>query len=88
MPTFQSKPRLITANRFHTDTSHDVVGVCRCGGQPPHLHTMHAGQVVQLADGDWVVAEPDGEHYYPIKDAVIQTNYDRIKENAEHGSQQ
>lgn len=33
---------------------------------------------MDLADGDWVVAGPDGEHYYPIKPAVMDSTYDRI----------
>lgn len=105
MPRFRSKPRTITANRFHADKAHDVPGVCRGGPNctinahsdpyagttannmivlKPHVHTMHDGQPVLLKDGDWVVPEPDGIHYYPIADEVIQTNYELIKETEQH----
>lgn len=46
----------------------------------PHLHTMHEGQFVVLEDGDWIVPEPDGIHYYPIKDAVMKKTYRPLPE--------
>lgn len=86
MPTFQAKPRTITANRFHADKAHDPPGVCRGGKEcyyrphltAPHVHTMHGGGPVLLKDGDWIVPEPDGQGYYPIDAAVMQTNYERL----------
>lgn len=58
-------------------------GVCfgwRCGGDSriPHLHTMHEGQRVNVTFGDWIVPEPDGEHYYPIKPSAMALNYEPI----------
>lgn len=79
MPQFRSKPRVITANRYHEELAYEVPGVCICARQGPHVHTLHEGQQVRLQDGDWVVAEPDGEHYYPIKDAVLRTNYEPVE---------
>lgn len=91
MPKFRSKPRTIIANQFHADKAHDVEGVCRGGPScslardtdittlKPHVHTMHDGQPVLLKDGDWVVPEPDGVHYYPIDDVVIRANYEPVE---------
>lgn len=41
--------------------------------------TMHE-QRVYLQNGDWVVPEPDGEHYYPIKDTVFRASYVPVEE--------
>lgn len=90
MPKFRIRPRTITAERFHADKAHDLQGVCRGGEgceEPtlpynnwPHVHTMHGpGRSVQLADGDWIVPEPDGIHFYPIKHDVLTINYERIE---------
>lgn len=26
--------------------------------------------------GDWIIAEPDGEHYYPCKPEIFRQNYE------------
>lgn len=52
-------------------------GVCCCTkSKLPHVHTMHGEQLVDLEYGDWVVVEPDGIHYYPIKPAVFAATYE------------
>jgi hypothetical protein len=81
---FRKKPVIIEAEQF-LEGQPIPKGVCygwRCGGGPndkqPHLHTMHAGQRVNLEFGDWVIPEPDGEHYYPCKPDVFANTYDPI----------
>lgn len=90
MARFRKKPVVIEAEQFHGARAGQGTlewiksfpkGVCfkGCSGSKwPHLHTMHQGQVVDLVDGDWVVPEPDGEHYYPIKPEVMAMTHDRI----------
>ena len=52
-------------------------GVCRCEKEAsPHLHTIHEGQTVRLEPGDYVLPEPDGEHFYPVKAAIFEKNYE------------
>lgn len=83
MPRFRSKPREIDAEQF---SEGDIIpaGVCfgwKCGGpvkDTAHVHTMHGGQRVDLAFGDWIVPEPDGVHFYPIKDEVLRDKYEPI----------
>lgn len=96
MPRFRSKPRTITAEQFRGGVeSHGYkipTGGCLCndgleenehGGfhRTWHVYTMHGGQVVYLEPGDWVVPEPDGTHYYPIKDDVMKANYEQIPDD-------
>lgn len=98
MPRFRSKPRQIEAEQFRTaNGALDHEGVC-CGGEGceeptlpynnyPHVHTIHGpGRSVQLADGDWIVPEPDGIHYYPIKDEVMKANWEQLPpKRLDHG---
>ena len=90
MARFRSRPREIEAEQFvdgvETGGYKIPKGVCYCSdGDDPeklnhrfHVHTMHGNQVVVLEKSDWVVPEPDGVHYYPIKPDVMTKNYDQL----------
>jgi hypothetical protein len=82
---FRKKPVEIEAEQF-TEKNQDVKGVCTCGlmlsgipgGCQPHVHTIHKNQRVDLEFGDWVVPEPDGKHFYPVKPDIFQATYELI----------
>lgn len=77
---FKSKPTTIDAEQYWF-RNEPPRGVCTChsaGGRAPHVHTMHDNQMVLLKDGDWIVPEPDGEHFYPIDDAVFRKKYEPV----------
>jgi hypothetical protein len=86
---FKKKPIVIDAEQF-LEGQPLPVGVCtgeRCSSNysnntyvAPHVHTAHQNQRVNLQFGDWVVPEPDGEHYYPIKPDIFANTYDPVKE--------
>lgn len=79
MPRYRSRPAEITAEQFHGRDIPDPVGVCRCDdGFGPHVHTIHGGQVAELTHGDYVVAEPDGIHYYPVKPDIFEKRWELI----------
>lgn len=42
------------------------------------VETIH-GQLAFLDPGDWVVTEPDGVHYYPIKSDIFAKRYELIE---------
>ena len=44
----------------------------------PHVHTIHDNQIVILEVGDWIIPEPDGEHFYPIKPDIMKNTYEQI----------
>ena len=71
---FRKKPVIIEAEQF--TGSLFIRGVCICGGIAAHLHTIHAGQVVELSIGDWIIPEPDGEHFYPCKPDIFEKTYE------------
>ena len=44
----------------------------------PHVHTIHNGQIVLLEVGDWIIPEPDGEHFYPCKPDIFKETYEKV----------
>jgi hypothetical protein len=60
-----------------------AAGVCLCeaGSFDAHVHTIHNNQIVELEDGDWIAPEPDGVHYYPIKDDIHEATYEAVGES-------
>jgi hypothetical protein len=46
----------------------------------PHVHTIHDNQIVNLEVGDWILPEPDGEHFYPVKPDIFDKTYEPANE--------
>jgi len=44
-----------------------------------YVTTIH-GQRAYLASGDWIIAEPDGIHYYPCKPDIFEATYEPVEE--------
>lgn len=85
MPQFRRRPTIITAEQYRNEPFGWPSGVCTCdafsvGGHGPHVHTMHGNQIVELENGDWIVPEPDGVHFYPVADEVMRSTYELIEE--------
>lgn len=75
MPKYRKRPVEVEAEQYRV--GEPLRGVCQCAQDPsPHLHTIHAGQVVRLEDRDYVLPEPDGVHFYPVKPDVFEKTYD------------
>lgn len=76
---FKSKPQIIEAEQYVNDF---VKGMCsnkKCFlSDIPHIHTIHRNQAVKLEKGDWVVPEPDGKHFYPVKDEIFRNRYEML----------
>lgn len=89
MSRYKSRPRTIEAEQYFEGGEDDPVyvpGVCRCDlalevGETirPHVHTAHSGQRVDLEHGDYVVPEPDGRGYYPIKPDIFWKHWEADK---------
>jgi len=39
--------------------------------------TIH-GQRTRVTIGDWIIAEPDGEHFYPCKPDIFEATYEPV----------
>ena len=44
----------------------------------PHLHTIHKDQMVRLEESDWILPEPDGQHYYACKSDIFEATYEAV----------
>lgn len=49
------------------------------GNNEPHVHTIHDNQIVNLAIGDWIIPEPDGIHFYPVKNEIFLATYEEVQ---------
>ena len=84
MPKFVKKPLVIEAEQFFYDKP-AMAGVF----YPPIRDGVFVGdafvvtahnQRVYLQVGDWIVPEPDGEHYYPIRADIFKESYIPVAE--------
>ena len=82
MPKFRKKPdtTVYEVEQYLTAGSPmQAKGVCskpECGtGYYDHVHTAHDSLVI-LAPGDWIMPEPDGRGYYPIKPDIFAERYE------------
>ena len=81
---FQKKPVVIEAEQY-TAYGRWVRGMCNsvscytAGNTEPHVHTIHDDQIVLLAVGDWIIPEPDGEHFYPVKPDIFAATYKPLR---------
>lgn len=82
---YRKRPIVIEAEQY-TEYGKLVKGMCNSqschtsGNHEPHVHTIHNNQVVNLEVGDFVIPEPDGEHYYPCKANVFHATYEKVEE--------
>jgi hypothetical protein len=78
---YKSKPRFTEAEQFfrnNVSLLSDIRGVCQCpaGDMRGHVHTIHNNQVVNLEDGDYVLPEPNGVNFYPVKPDIFEKNWE------------
>lgn len=79
MPLFRKNPTIIEANQYLGDGKH-VPGVCACSEHngAAHVHTAHNNQSVVLEIGDWVLPEPNGVNYYPVKAEIFANTFEAV----------
>lgn len=70
---FRKRPIVVEANQFTKR------GCCPLGVQTEedgthYVVTIH-GQKTPVVEGDWIIQETDGVHYYPCKDDVFRATY-------------
>lgn len=74
MPMFRKKPVVVEAEQY-THPAITPRGVRTEEDGRAYVVTIHH-QNVYLEPGDWILPEPDGEHFYPVKDSVFITTYE------------
>jgi hypothetical protein len=76
---FRKKPdnKIYLPEQFDAANPEAAKGVCGCMAAAKwHVHTIHNNQVCELVDKDWVMPEPDGKHFYPIKPDIFEETYE------------
>jgi len=85
MAKYRKKPVVVEAEQY-TEYGKLIKGMCNScscyskGNDKPHVHTIHDGQIVNLEIGDWIIPEPDGKYFYPIKPDIFEETYELVKE--------
>ena len=83
MAKFRKKPIVIESEQYikYGVLVHGMCNSRSCfaeGNDKPHVHTIHNNQMVNLEIGDWIIPEPDGQHFYPIKDDIFKKTYEPV----------
>lgn len=92
MARFRKKPVVIEARQFFYDQE-EMDGVFypeksddgRTWIGDAWVVTIH-GQKAYLANGDWVITEPDGVHHYPCKPDIFEATYE-LSDVADEGGE-
>jgi len=42
------------------------------------VETIHKGQTVTVQEGDYIIPEPDGIHFYPCKPDIFENTYEKV----------
>lgn len=76
---FRKKPIIVEAEQFtHPATPPRGVHIEEDGRA--YVMTIHL-QKVYLETGDWILPEPDGEHFYPVKPDIFSATYEPITDH-------
>jgi hypothetical protein len=78
---YRKKPVVIDAEQFKGKLIRGMCNSQTCysnGNYVPHVHTIHNSQIVNLEIGDWIIPEPDGIHYYPVKPDIFEKTYEPV----------
>lgn len=84
MVKYRKKPVIIECEQY-LEFGRLVRGMCNsrscysAGNDKPHVHTIHGGQIVNLEVGDFIIPEPDGTHFYPIKPDIFNRTYELVE---------
>ena len=93
MAKYRKKPVIVEAEQFHImqwpncpegvirKTADETVNgeTTGRGCEWFTVITIH-GQETTVVDGDWIIQEPDGEHYYPCKPDIFAETYELVEE--------
>lgn len=88
MTNYRRKPVVVEAEQFFAAREPWPRGVLRAALQhnlprhhdywpagTPVVVTIH-GQTTRVSDGDWIIKEPDGKHFYPCKPDIFEATYE------------
>lgn len=73
MAKFKSRPRFVDAEQYVFGQPLPR-GVYQ-GREGTYVVTIHLQQC-NVVSGDWIIAEPDGTHFYPCKPDIFEKSYE------------
>lgn len=82
---YQITKEMVEAAMFDGQPYPKGLRLCSAGTYPPArringwngaVTTIH-GEEAHVVIGDWIITEPDGEHFYPCKPDIFEAIYDR-----------
>lgn len=82
MAKYRKRPVIVEAEQFmgiHADPWPKGVMRDPGEGEQPFVVTVHA-QRCYIEPGDWILPEPDGEHFYPCKPDIFAATYEAVSE--------
>ena len=80
MPQFRSKPTIIEAEQFFEKTPLPFAEQRACCYENGEWYVTTAhGQKTIIVPGDWIVPEPDGRGFYPIKPDIFERKYEPVE---------
>lgn len=88
---FRKRKNIIIEAEQYVKYGKLVKGMCNSqtcfssGNDEPHVHTIHNNQIVNLEIGDWIIPEPDGEHFYPCKNSIFIKIYEKVTDYRKGG---
>jgi hypothetical protein len=77
---FRKKPVVIEAEQFFPETQplpFADKGACSLDGLEWYVMTAH-GQKTYIKPGDWIIPEPDGRGFYPVKPDIFAATYEPV----------
>jgi hypothetical protein len=74
---YRKKSVVVEAVQF--DPAVTQLGVFREKTGRPYVVTIH-NEEAHIVPGDWIIAEPDGEHFYPCKPDIFAATYEPAEE--------
>jgi hypothetical protein len=79
MPRFRSRPFEIEAVQWNEDGDHPAVEIKQTTAGEPIAWVVrgHQGNS-QVNPGDWIIAEPDGDGFYPCDPDTFERKYESI----------
>jgi hypothetical protein len=81
MPWFRKRPVEFEAEQFWPDRQPLPFadrGACCLGPDGWYVVTAH-GQETKIVAGDWIVPEPDGRGFYPVKPDIMEKFNEQIE---------
>jgi hypothetical protein len=80
---FRSKPVEIDAIQWFTDGDHPAVKKPPTKSDVTSRHVLGAQGWSHVHTGDWIIAEPRGDGYYPCNPDVFAAKYEPVDEPKE-----